>query len=120
MKELIEKIKELSPDHRNYLITSLITDNTISFKEISESYVNSLENKNKEKNQLILSMAVPLSHYWDTAKEKKKQDIFMKCRGAYSLLKSRIFHTAQIEKTYEEWLEKHPYEEEDGHPVFKH
>ena len=53
--------------------------------------------------------------YFLGTKNTKEQTIFLKCKAAYSLLKSKYFHTAKVEKDLEKYVEKYKYSEnEDG------
>ena len=62
-KEIKGEIKKLTPEVKQSLILSLLKDKIISFKDISESYVKTLENENDDKlMQLMESESCILEH----------------------------------------------------------
>jgi hypothetical protein len=120
MEDLLTKLKGLKRSALKYVILCLMIEGKLDYIELSEIYVDYLRQEQQKKHRMIFGMSIPLGHYWHAHKGKKKHDIFMKCRTAYSLLKSGMYHTAPIEKEFEEWLEKHPYEEDEyGNPAIK-
>lgn len=113
--KITEKIKTLNSMERNYIIYQLLYDNTINYNEISQLYVESLKSKNKEQNILLFGMSIPLITYFLGTKNTEKQTIFLKCKAAYHLLKSKCFHSANVEKNLEKYVKKYKYsEDKDG------
>lgn len=120
MLEILQGFKDLEEIERNTVILRLLRDRDLLYEELSKLYVASLEYDKKAYEKTIAGLAVPLSSYWldDKPAPRVKSRIFIKARSAYHLLKSRVFHTAQIEKDFEKYLERNPYEEDrDGMPI---
>ena len=113
--KITKEIKTMSSMERNYVIFQLLCDDTINYSEISELYVESLKSKSRENYLLISGMSIPLIDYFLGTKNTKEQTIFLKCKAAYNLLKSRYYHTARVEKDLEKYVEKYKYfEDKDG------
>ena len=92
-----------------------LTESRINFTRLSEAYIAHLEESNKQKRTLIGSMAVPLIQYWQGSKIKpEKHNIFIRCKAAYSLLKSGCFAGAGVEKELKALVEKHRYSEDEN------
>lgn len=78
-----------------------LVEGKLNFTELIEAYVEYLQNKEKEKNDIITGLAFPLVIYWQNTKLPKKQKVLIKAEAAFYLLKSKVFKTAEIEKDLE-------------------
>jgi len=111
-----EELNELPPLAIQEIIFDLLKTGAVDYVSLSEMYVDSLKKKNNEKETIINGLAIPLSQYWYGTKMPAKHLTFIRCKAAYNLLKSKIFHTAKIEKEYQELVDKYSYsEDENGH-----
>lgn len=94
------------------IVFEWLVKNRISFQELSEAYVRSLQIDKKNYLNIIAGMSTPLISYWQTSKAKpKSQEKFIKAKAAFWLLKSMMFHTAKIEKDLEKCVKDSGYEE---------
>ena len=108
----------MEPDGRRYLLNELMFGEYINFFDITAAYLATLQSKEKENKLTINGLAFPLCTYWRDDKSKKKFNLFSKSKAAYHLLKSKVFHTAPVEKDLSDWLKGHPYkEDENGYPI---
>ena len=102
-KEIKGEIKKLTPEVKQSLILSLLKDKIISFKDISESYVKTLENENDDKlMQLMESESCILEHMINAqyrTKKDEKEKTYQ--RSLYLLNKSNRFNMEEINKHFD-------------------
>ena len=102
-KEIKGEIKKLDSDVRQSLILSLLKDKIISFKDISESYVKTLENENDDKlMQLMESESCILEHMINAqyrTKKDEKEKTYQ--RSLYLLNKSNRFNMEEMNEHFE-------------------
>lgn len=117
MEKAQEEFKKLTRHQRHFLILQLMKEKQIDFTEFSNIYIQYLQEKDKENNIIISGLSIPLLQFWLTPNLKpKRQEIFIRCKAAYNLLKGKMFHTALIEKDLQKLVDKHKYtEDENGH-----
>lgn len=114
MKELLEfrdvfqKIKEWKTDNIRYLFFLLLCEKKVSFKELSESYVEALEVDNTDKlKQLIEAETCVLENIVCSNKPKNQTHKNAIQRSLYLLNKSKRFQMKDLN-------EKFAYDEEEA------
>lgn len=102
-KEIKSEIKKLDSDVRLSLILSLLKDKTISFKDISESYVKVLENENDDKLMQLMESEVCILEHMINAQHRTKKDDKEKTyqRSLYLLNNSKRFNMEEMNKHFE-------------------
>ncbi len=119
MKHPVEKIMDdlagLSNSEIKVVLLKLMIDEKISFRSLSESYVQFLEIGNKEKRKMLSKAALWLSTLWNGRGKP-----FNQAGIGYWLIKSGYIESAPIEETIKKYLEENPYsEDENGFPITK-
>lgn len=100
-KDVYHKIKEWKPETIKQLFFLLLREKKVSFKELSESYVESLEVDNEDKlNQLIEAETCVLENIICSNKPKNKTHKNTIQRSLYLLNNSKRF---QMEKLNEKF-----------------
>lgn len=70
----------------------------LQFVELVQSYVFYLKKQDEEQRYMIAGLSIPLIQYWQSCHVKpKKQDVFIRGKAAFYLLKTKLFHGAPIE-----------------------
>ena len=106
-----EELSELPPLAVQDIVFNLLMTGAIDYVSLSEMYVNTLKNKDKENRVLICGLSVPLIHYYTKARPKNKQDLFIKIKAAYNLLKCKMWPVGDMQKL----VDKYSYSEnKDG------
>ena len=107
MKELLEfrdvfqKIKEWKPETIRHLFFLLLCEKKVSFKELSESYVEALEVDNTDKlNQLIEAETCVLENIVCSNKPKNKTHQNAIQRSLYLLNKSKRFQMKDLNEKF--------------------
>lgn len=107
MKELLEfrdvfqKIKEWKTDNIRYLFFLLLCEKKVSFKELSESYVEYLEVDNTDKlKQLIEAESCVLENIVCSNKPKNKTHQNAIQRSLYLLNQSKRFQMKDLNKKF--------------------
>ena len=114
-KEIIEELKSKENIEIQAIIFELLLSNKINFNQLSELYVEHLKKKDKDKQNIIFGLSIPLCQYWENSNIKPpKQKEFIRCKSAYNLLKSKMFKGAEIEKDWKKIVKKHKYTEDEN------
>lgn len=102
-KEIKGEFKKLEPEIRQSLILSLLKDKTLSFKDISEAYVEALENENNDKlMKLIEAESCVLEHMMNAQYKTKKDDKEKTYqRSLYLLNNSKRFNMEGLNEHFE-------------------
>jgi len=103
----LNKLEEML-NHKE-LVYLWLTEKKISFHDIAQVYVESLERDRRRKQNLIAGLATPLITYLQEGKAPKKQEKFLKGKSAFYLLKSMMFHSAPVEKDLEKMVKDNGY-----------
>jgi hypothetical protein len=107
-----EELNELPPLAVQEIVFNLLETGAVDYVTLSEMYVSSLKKINDEKQVLICGLSVPLIHYYTNVRPKNKQDIFIKVKAAYNLLKTKMWPVGKMQ----ELVDKYNYsEDENGH-----
>jgi len=117
--DYIEKLKneliKLDKDKLHNIIFELLVEEKLSYTDLTLIYTASLRNKEKVQQRNINGLALMLSYFIPLNNRKVKDKKFIESKSAYHLLKSRVFHTAGIEKSFIKIVKKNNYsEDEDG------
>ena len=108
LKDVFHKIKEWKADNIRYLFFLLLCEKKVSFKELSESYVEALEFDNTDKlKQLIEAETCVLENIVCSNKPKNQTHQNAIQRSLYLLNKSKRFQM-------EELNEKFAYDEKEA------
>jgi hypothetical protein len=95
---------------RSQLFCKWLIEGKVEFTDLVDAYIFSLKKKNNKYRDIISGLAIPLSQYVGRLSRKnQRQNIFVKSKAIFWLLKSKIFSTAEIEKEYRKYLKKHPF-----------
>lgn len=112
-----ESFKQLDQEEKKVLIFELLFKRDISYTELSDLYVAVLQKQEDIANRKLHKSSLWLGEVWTKIPTTNK---FLRAASAYAILRSGVFHTAPIEKKYEEYLKENPYEEDDnGFPITK-
>lgn len=116
MEKALEEINKLEASEVFALIFLLLKTKKIDFIDLSNAYVEVLKDSNRNKSLVISGLAIPLISYWQNGKMMKSADHarFIRSKAAYNLLKSKMFHTAPIEKELEAYVDKYGYSEDEN------
>ena len=97
------------------LFFSWLLSGRINFKDLSDAYVDYLETLKRHNRVLIQGLTIPLSQYFYSSKFKpKKQEIFIRCKSAFNLIKSKMFLGTPFEKELKDLIEKYQYTEDEN------
>lgn len=100
-KDVYHKIKEWKTDNIRYLFFLLLCEKKVSFKELSESYVEALEVDNTDKlKQLIEAEACVLENIVCSNKPKNQTHQNAIQRSLYLLNKSKRFQMKDLNKKF--------------------
>jgi len=113
MNELIEKLKGLDGNELGYVILELMLSGNLNYTDFTKFYVRYLNIKSNEQRMIIAGMSVPLIHYWEKNKDTTKNNLFFRCKAAYSLLKSNMFKGASIEADLIKIVKDNNYSEDE-------
>ena len=109
--EVKDKLSCLSIEERNYVLYSMLYENKISFAEIANMYLETLEDKEKRNRDTIHGLSIPLQYYVENERTCEKQDKFMENKAKYHMLKSKAFAETGYEKQLEKDVEESGYTE---------
>lgn len=112
INELLEQLKKKTKNELKYIVFKLLEGKKLDYTELSKVYVDYLQDKDYKNRVLITGLAYPLSQYWQDHRKNKEEKIFLKCKTAYNLLKSKVFHTAGIEKDLQKIIDDYDYSED--------
>jgi len=97
------------------LFFELLMSEKIEYLDINEAYIMYLSLIKKNQQTIINGLSVPLMQYWQTPNIKpERQKIFIRCKAAYNLLKSKVFNTAEIEKDLQKVVDDNKYSEDEN------
>ena len=100
-KDVFHKIEEWRPETIKHLFFLLLCEKKVSFKELSESYVESLEVDNEDKlNQLIEAETCVLENIICSNKPKDKTHKNVIQRSLYLLNNSKRFQMEKLNKKF--------------------
>lgn len=100
-KDVYHKIKEWKTDNIRYLFFLLLCEKKVSFKELSESYVEALEVDNTDKlKQLIEAETCVLENIVCSNKPKNQTHQNAIQRSLYLLNKSKRFQMQDLNKKF--------------------
>ena len=100
-KDVLHKIKEWKPETIRHLFFLLLCEKKVSFKELSESYVEALEVDNTDKlNQLIEAEACVLENIVCSNKPKNKTHQNAIQRSLYLLNNSKRFQMKKLNEKF--------------------
>lgn len=100
-KDVYHKIKEWKTDNIRYLFFLLLCEKKVSFKELSESYVEALEVDNTDKlKQLIEAETCVLENIICSNKPKNQTHQNAIQRSLYLLNKSKRFQMQDLNKKF--------------------
>ena len=113
----LSEFKKLDKIEIEQVLLQLLIDGDLQFQDIVVSYVHYLEKLENERSVQVTGLASSLSMWW--SKNWRDKDL-RKNKTAYHLLKSGVFHTAEIEKELIKTIEESGYSEDEfGFPVRK-
>jgi len=116
MKKLYEQLKNLEGEKLEAIILLLMRDETLSYTRLSNLFVQTLLEKEKEQRVIISGLTIPLSQYVEDDKRKTKHSIFIRAKSAYNMIKTYCFRDTEFEKKLKEMVDKVGYiEDENGH-----
>lgn len=116
--QITEAISKLDESDKYRLFVGLFFKKIVSFHEVSEHYVKSLELLEKEQSILINGLANSLSMWWCKRKKTGGNKEFRTNKTAYTLIKSGVFKSTVIEKEFIKRIEESGYsEDENGFPI---
>ena len=100
-KDVYHKIKEWKPETIRHLFFLLLCEKKVSFKELSESYVEALEVDNTDKlNQLIEAETCVLQNIVCSNKPKNQTHKHAIQRSLYLLNNSKRFQMEKLNKKF--------------------
>lgn len=102
-KDVYHKIEKWKPETIKQLFFLLLCEKKVSFKELSESYVEALEFDNEDKlNQLIEAETCVMENILHADRYNKKGEEYQKTiqRCLYLLNKSNRFNMTKLNKTF--------------------
>ena len=115
LKNIHNKLMKEKKNDVLELFLELLISEKIDYLDINEVYFMYLSLINKKQQMIIHGLATPLIHYWENPDIKLgKQKIFIKCKAAYYLLKSRVFNTALVEKDLQKFIKDNKYSEDEN------
>lgn len=114
LKEIVEAeraFKALDKNEHRFVLVGLMDDEVLKFEDITVAYVSYLEQRKREQNLVVSKAGMWISMLRNRL--TKKTDDFYKSATAYWLLKNGIVKGAPVEKELGDWLNEHPYSEDD-------
>ena len=107
-----KELEQLDRDELNDILLDMLFRKKIDFDMLSRLHVMALDKQNKDNSDIIFGLSIPLIQYWEKDKRTDRQGLFMRCKGAYYMLKAGVYHTALVEKDLQELVDKHNYLED--------
>jgi hypothetical protein len=112
-----EQFGQLAPELRKMFMIGLLFDGKLDYTELSNAYVAALQEQQKVEARKLHNSSRWLGYLWKRIPANKA---FERAASAYAIVQSGEYKAAPIEKEFTEYLEQHPYtEDENGFPVFK-
>ena len=101
-KDVFHKIKEWKTENIRYLFFLLLCEKKVSFKELSESYVEALEYDNTDKLKQLIEAETCVLEHMISAQHRTKKDDKEKTyqRSLYLLNNSKRFNMKDLNKKF--------------------
>jgi len=116
LKTNVQKIEQMIKSSEikwENVFLELLLEDKINFANLLNLYIQSLKEKEKEQRMNINGLALMLSKFIPYNK-KYKPDKFVIAKSAYHLIKSKVFHTAPIEKKLFKIIKENKYSEDEN------
>ena len=112
----IDELKVLDKTELKYIILQLLIDQSLSYTELSDLYTSYIESSQKAQALKLAKSIQWITSYWPGDKLAKGN--FVKAGSAYFIISNNYMKGAGIEKDMKDFLDAHPYTEDDnGMPI---